>query len=155
MPPRKIPQGVVKKEKSRSKNDFEEKINSLKVGENEDPGICIEWSNDETLHACLALPGAPIPQGADPAASGRAIKDWVSNSVTTIASNARQGDSVFDHLTLGEYAQISNVLHNHGISLVWGGALANAQITAGKMYMIALQGSGKNAAFLQCFSPFI
>ncbi len=53
MPPKKR-QRIVKKEENPFKNDFEEKINTIKVSVDEDQGIAIEWSDNSTLHACLA-----------------------------------------------------------------------------------------------------
>jgi hypothetical protein len=53
IPPKKR-QGIVKKEEDPFKNELEEKINTMKVDVDEVSRIAIEWSDNSTLHACLA-----------------------------------------------------------------------------------------------------
>ena len=41
-----------------------------------DPGICVEYSNDADIHAALQLPSSLVPAGATPALSALALRTW-------------------------------------------------------------------------------
>ena len=43
--------------------------------------IVIELAEEAALHAALAFDGAPVPQGATPAASAIAVQDWASAQI--------------------------------------------------------------------------
>ncbi len=142
-------------EEEKRRNEFEEKIQEMQVGVDEDPGISIYWSEASILHACLALAGSPVPQGINPLESERAIKDWFANIVLDIAPNAHVNDyAYYQHITMSEYGRITNRLLSRGISVVWRDALENSQLTAGEMLSITREGSRNEATRLN-FSPFI
>ena len=42
-----------------------------------DPGLIIIYSSDQTLHDALGGPGAPVQQGASPAESAAALKQYI------------------------------------------------------------------------------
>ena len=46
-----------------------------------DPGLIILYEHDQLLHDALGLLGAPVVQGATPAASAKALKEFVYQTV--------------------------------------------------------------------------
>ncbi|GMF47432.1 unnamed protein product [Phytophthora fragariaefolia] len=65
-----------------------ESVQLMEVGDVNNPGIVIDWSDDAMLHACLGVAGSPIPLGANPAASGAALRAWVSGLVVAVNTNS-------------------------------------------------------------------
>ncbi|KAL3690872.1 hypothetical protein R1sor_004523 [Riccia sorocarpa] len=110
---------------------WEQKLQRMEVKDENDPGIAIFWADDAQLHNCLGVPGAPIAQGVNPAASANAIRNWFSEIVTAVAPGAPatelDEDAVssefFHHMHLTEYTQILNTLLDFPITLAWGGNL--------------------------------
>ena len=43
----------------------------------DDPAFVIHYASDAEIHAALAVAGSPVPQGANPAASAAAFRQWV------------------------------------------------------------------------------
>jgi hypothetical protein len=159
MPPKNVKKRaqthLVQDVEKKRRNEFEEKIQEMQVGVDDDPGISIYWSEAAMLHACLALPGSPVLQGATPSESARAIKDWFANIVLSIAPNAHVNDAYYQHIRMSEFGRIINRLLTREISVVWRDALENAQLTAGEMLLVTSEGRGRNEAIRQNFSPFI
>src|SRR5690348_15502544 len=53
------------------------------------PGIVVEIGNHNIVHQALALPGSPLPQGANPAASAALFEAWLQSGANNVA-NANQ-----------------------------------------------------------------
>nr|QUJ09353.1 crinkler 29 [Plasmopara viticola] len=148
-------------------------VQRMEVGDENDPGIAINWADDAILHACLGVVGAPgvagapevaiapVAQGANAAASGAAIRAWFSglvvaenvNSPVILAEGIRSS-MLFHHLSLHEYGAIVDALLTDPISLDWGHALRAAGLSAGTFNMVTDGGRGKNEAMPQRFVPF-
>ncbi|KAE9047082.1 hypothetical protein PR002_g1243 [Phytophthora rubi] len=141
---------------------WEESVQRMKVGDIGHPGIAISWADDATVHACLGVAGAPVPQGSNAAASGAALRAWFSglvvaanaNSPVTLAGGIRSSE-FFDHLSIADYGAITQELQTDPIMLVWGPALNAGGLSAGRFYMVTATGRGRNHAMPRGFVPFL
>jgi hypothetical protein len=142
-------------ERDRKRRDFEEEIQKMQVGVDDDPGISIYWSDEAAVHACLALPESLVhPQGVNPSASAQAIKNWITNIVLGIAPDAHVNNAAyFQHISTSEFGRIINALNNPQTRL-WGAALHILRRTAGEMLLIT-KGTGKNEATRLTLTPFV
>jgi hypothetical protein len=69
----------------------------------DDPGLVVQILNMDDLHSALALPGSPVGQGADVAASSLAFREWLIARALAVAPTSQvptNSNSVaFHHLT--------------------------------------------------------
>ena len=105
------PEGTVKSEAGAP-----EEIDSHEA----DPGILILYEDDELLHDALALPGAPVAQGANPAASAQLLKEFVFQTIlgtpvdieinclqrTTVGGVSQLFPMLFQSLTHSQYLRV-------------------------------------------------
>jgi hypothetical protein len=141
-------------ERDKKRRDFEKGIQKMQVGVEDDPGISIYWSDEATLHACLALPESLISQGVNPSASAQAIKNWFTSIVLEISPRAHINDAYFQHMSTSEFGRIISALSTPQMRL-WGTALDISNLTAGEMLLITSQGRGRNEATKQTLPPFV
>ncbi|KAE8976864.1 hypothetical protein PR003_g1966 [Phytophthora rubi] len=140
---------------------WEESVQRMKVGDIGHPGIAISWADDQKLHACLGVAGAPVPQGENEAASGAALRAWFSglvvaanaNSPVMLAEGIRSSE-FFDHLSIDDYAVITRELQVAPM-LVWGLALHTGGLSGGRFYIVTASRRGKNHATEQNYVPFL
>ena len=133
----------------------------------DDPGIAICWADDEILHDCLGVTGpggavvAPVPQGADAAASGVAIRNWFSDLVLGVNRNssAPLGEGIpsfmfFHHLTFPEFTRVKIQLQQRQMR-AWATALDAVNLSAGKFVAVSGAGRGKSEAQREPVVPFL
>ncbi|GMF61681.1 unnamed protein product [Phytophthora fragariaefolia] len=139
---------------------WDEWVQRMEVGDENDPGIAIDWADDDELHACLGVVGAPTRQRATAAASATALKAWFSRLVVAQNRNApvkvRGTPSLmfFHHLSLDEYGAIHEALHARRI-MAWWAPLDAAGLSAGAFFMVTDGGRGRNEAMHQTMVPFL
>ncbi|KAE9141145.1 hypothetical protein PF002_g699 [Phytophthora fragariae] len=139
---------------------WDQLVQRMKVGDLGHPGIAISWADDATVHACLGVAGAPIPQEANEAASGAALRAWFSglvvaanaNSPVMLAEGIRSSE-FFDHLSIDDYAVITRELQVAPM-LVWGLALQAGGVSVGRFYIVTASRRGRNHAMEQSYPPF-
>ncbi|KAE9155693.1 hypothetical protein PF006_g386 [Phytophthora fragariae] len=119
-----------------------ESVQRMEVDNDRHPGIAISWTDDATLHACLGVAGAPIPQEANAAASGAALRAWFSGLVVAANANCRvtlaggiRSSEFVDHLSMTEFGDITQELHTDPIIMVWGPALHAGGLSAGILHL--------------------
>ncbi|KAE9015011.1 hypothetical protein PR003_g15833 [Phytophthora rubi] len=140
---------------------WDQLVQRMKVGDLGHPGIAISWADDATVHACLGVAGAPIPQEANEAASGAALRAWFSGLVVAANANSRvmlaegiRSSEFFDHLSFDDYGAITRELQAAPIMLDWGLALQAGGLSVGRFYIVTASRRGRNHAMEQSYPPF-
>ena len=110
----------------------------------EDPGLVVQILNMDDLHSALGLPGSPVNQGADAAASSIAFRNWLiagALSVAPVSQSPPNSDSAaFHHLTERE---ANAIVYTRWHVISW---VANIQNHAPPLVMplvLWMAGSGK------------
>eukprot|EP00274_Cyanoptyche_gloeocystis_P001541 CAMPEP_0196660172 /NCGR_PEP_ID=MMETSP1086-20130531/38465_1 /TAXON_ID=77921 /ORGANISM="Cyanoptyche gloeocystis , Strain SAG4.97" /LENGTH=163 /DNA_ID=CAMNT_0041994459 /DNA_START=61 /DNA_END=552 /DNA_ORIENTATION=+ len=116
----------------------------------DDPGLVVQFLNPDDLHAALALPGSPIPPGADPLFSMNAFRAWVIQSALQ-APHVGPGNHVpsatlstaFRHLT----EEMANAIVYKSWHLIpWAHQIQQAGLTDRVALVLWLAGTGKGRA---------
>jgi len=114
----------------------------------DDPGIAIEYADDQTIHAGLQLAGSPIPPGINATASAAAFRAWIVGIITGIHAGCQvallgggHSDSHFDHLT---HAEVLQCIMQVSLHSQWYRALdtANPPLSLGRWLDITAAGRG-------------
>lgn len=141
------------------KETWESLVHKIKCSK-EDPGIAIEYADDNTLHQVCALPNSLVPQGANAAASAVAFRTWMVEVITGICPNSAVprtaggfSDAHFQHLTLPEYAAVLNAFTGN-TALPWNMDCLNQNFSAGRFFQVSHKGRGFNAMDEVQLGPF-
>ena len=130
--------------------DFD--LQQLQFLSEDDPAFFMTYSTAEVVHAALAQPNPPVPQGANPAASLTALQNWVHDimvrhggaGVTVPPGNALHASrTVYQCFTNPQHTNVINDLIA-GSHPAWiGGMFANG-LSVGALY-VATPTGGRNS----------
>lgn len=158
--------------------NFEEEFMKYHIGVlsqchllHDDPGAAFQFANDLQIHQAMGLARCPavLVQGATPAISAAAFKQYISNIVFTIVPANQSGveisdpgaaapvyaDNIFQHISAKNFANLICTI-NSRTNMLWGTDCIANGITCGVFFQVSDNGVGRNQVDQICpLGPFV
>jgi hypothetical protein len=120
-------------------------VNKTSLGvTDDDPGLVVQILNMDDLHTALALPGSPVGQGADPAASSIAFRAWLIVRALAVAPASQcppNSNSVaFHHLTERD---ANTIVYSKWQVIPWVASIINHAPPLAMPLVLWIAGTGK------------